>query len=626
MKEKPKTAGEKNWTGYLALSILIAVIAALGFQLDQPPSAAGIQQAPLGGLLIILLAVVITVLFWVHSKSVDSALRGDLQDIEGAYSQAMQDLTVCDHQLGLIQELTIELATAISAREAVEIANQYIDNLNPLAAKVFIIYDPRTKQFQQLVYITQEIDSRQLNTALEKGRELLADQGSRTIQEAATKMRFSPRVIEGKLSDTDPPGRSLAVLPIGSGQQLIGAAVFFSDEEGQLELPIILEQLKLKLSILAMAIQRAQSFLVDQRSRTKAVVENSSNGVLIFEEDGETVTLSNVALSEMTGLTKGQFTVTDFCTVFQDTADLRSSISAVLKDGRRLRLPNISLRDRDFDILLTPIFDFHEDIVGGAIIMNDITHFIEIDRMKSEFVSIASHQLRTPLTTINWYVEMLLSGDLGPLDKQQHDYLEEVHDGSLRMVSLVNDLLNVSRLESGRLKVDPQLIDLADLIRSIIKETGPLAEPKGIALKFDEPSPPLPKILLDKTLVRQVVHNLITNAIRYTPKQAKSAVEVRLYTKQEGADKSVVISVRDHGIGIPEDQKDNIFEKFFRADNAVQAVSSGSGLGLYMAKMVMDASGGKISFQSKQDEGTTFLVEIPISGMVSKDGDKGLMP
>ncbi len=224
---------------------------------------------------------------------------------------------------------------------------------------------------------------------------------------------------------------------------------------------------------------------------------------------------------------------------------------------------------------------------------NDPIFRSDVDKLKNEFVGIASHQLRTPLATMSWYVEMLRSEDAGKLTDQQKEFLGEVYTGIQRMVRLVNNLLNVSRIESGHLKIEPKLTPMEPFIKDIIHELDPLARKNHSTVTFKEPKTPLPPVAIDATLLRQVVHNFLTNAIRYSL-PGENAIEVAL-VRERG---SYVVSVSDEGIGIPKAAQSRIFEHFYRAENAREHAADGSGLGLYLAKMIMETAGGKIWFKS----------------------------
>jgi len=267
---------------------------------------------------------------------------------------------------------------------------------------------------------------------------------------------------------------------------------------------------------------------------------------------------------------------------------------------------------------IIPIFKKNGGLQFFVGIERDITKAKEIDKAKTEFVSLASHQLRTPLTAISWYIEMLMNGKAGKLKKDQRKYLQEVYSGSIRMRDLVNALLNVSRLEMGTFMVEPQSIKIEEVANSLIKEMHPTVLEKKI--KISKSFKDLPKeFLADLNLFRIILQNILSNAIKYTPKGGSVSFDA------EKKNQDILITVSDNGYGIPKNQQKNIFTKFFRADNARIKDPNGTGLGLYIVKSVLDHSGGKIWFESEEDKGTKFFVSLPLTGMRKKAGEKGLI-
>jgi PAS domain S-box-containing protein len=227
----------------------------------------------------------------------------------------------------------------------------------------------------------------------------------------------------------------------------------------------------------------------------------------------------------------------------------------------------------------------------------------QIDEMKTEFVSIASHQLRTPLTAIRWFLEMLADDE--KLTAEQKDLLDQISQSSNRMLALVNDLLNVSRLESGKLKVVPKKFDLSATVATIKNEVAPLAAEKSHDLKISAPKN-LPPVFADESLLSQVVQNLLSNAIKYTPERGK--ISVKLKTEK----KFVHFEVADNGFGIPADDQKKLFGKFFRSKNVTGTEIDGSGLGLYIARSIVEKSGGKMDFHSVENEGSRFWFRVPV--------------
>ncbi len=300
----------------------------------------------------------------------------------------------------------------------------------------------------------------------------------------------------------------------------------------------------------------------------------------------------------------------DDCMTKGKITEMANHTLLVEKDGKKIPVADSA----------APVKNREGKVLGCVVVFRDITLSRQVDRMKSEFVSVASHQLRTPLTAIKLFVEFLANGDAGKLNKLQADYVNNVKESNERMIQLVSDLLNISRLESGRLRVEPEMIQLEDFIRKCIDEAGSSAEQPGKGkIIFTKPEGKLPQVALDPTLIRQVLNNLLTNALRYC-RISNCQIQVKL----EAQDGYYRIGVTDNGIGIPAADQKRIFERFFRARNAALVEAKGTGLGLYFAKMIIETAGGKIWFESEEGKGTTFYFTIPAAGMKPKSGEKGL--
>lgn len=254
----------------------------------------------------------------------------------------------------------------------------------------------------------------------------------------------------------------------------------------------------------------------------------------------------------------------------------------------------------------------NNEIIGAIEVFRNITQEKEIDKIKSEFVFLASHQLRTPLSTINWYVEMLLSGDAGPINDDQKKYLQEVYAGNHRMVEMVNDLLNVSRLDLGTLPVQLVPINISDLIIETEKEAAGTIEDNQLTINKTI-NKDLLEIYSDTKMMRMLLQNLITNAIKYTPPKGTISISVEPQNKKE-----FIITVADTGYGIPEAAKTKIFTKLYRAENVMEKEITGTGLGLYMVKAIVEQFGGKIWFESTENVGTKFFVTFPYKPTIIK--------
>jgi signal transduction histidine kinase len=212
---------------------------------------------------------------------------------------------------------------------------------------------------------------------------------------------------------------------------------------------------------------------------------------------------------------------------------------------------------------------------------------------------------------------MLINGDAGPINEDQKKYLQEVYTGSQRMVDLVNSLLNVSRLDLGTFQIDPVLIDVPKLIKSLLEELkSQIITKKQVVKEIYVDG--LHQFSADQNLLRMVLQNLLSNAVKYTPAGGGITTEVKII------DGKFMIKISDTGMGIPKNQQDKVFLKLFRADNAKQSETEGTGLGLYIIKSIVDQAGGSVWFESEENKGTTFYVSFPVTGMRKKEGTRQL--
>lgn len=263
---------------------------------------------------------------------------------------------------------------------------------------------------------------------------------------------------------------------------------------------------------------------------------------------------------------------------------------------------------------VSPICDENGNVRFFVGIERDITKIKEVDRMKTEFISLASHQLRTPLSAMKWFLEMLLNGDAGKLNDEQKEFITNVDQSNNRMIELVNSLLNVSRIESGRIIIEPQPTNIKELITETLNEVKVQYKDKKQVVIINVHDS-LPLIPLDQKLMRQVYLNLFTNAMKYSPPQS----EILIFVSKEND--MIISQVTDNGYGIPKKEQDHIFSKFYRATNAIKKETEGNGLGLYLVQSIIESSGGKIWFTSEEAKGTSFYFSIPLSGMKQKAGE-----
>jgi len=353
----------------------------------------------------------------------------------------------------------------------------------------------------------------------------------------------------------------------------------------------------------------------------RLAVEHSSEHTIITDENG-TILYANPAAQEITGYSLKEM-IGQKSSLWGNrmNKDFYERMWHTIKDEHKVFIGEINNRRKNGEeyiahIEIAPVLDENKKIIFFVGIEYDITKAKQIDKSKSEFVSLASHQLRTPLSAINWYTEMLMDEDVGKLNEKQRDYLQEIYRSSKRMAALVSSLLNVSRIEMGTFAIEPKSMDVVALIKSIIEDLAPQIEKKGQTLTEDYRD--VGMINIDPNLMRTIVQNLVSNAVKYTQKGGQIKISI-------DKNHSITLDVSDNGYGIPQNQQSHIFSKFFRADNAKEKETDGNGLGLYMVKEVVKKAGGRIWFESEENKGTTFHVSIPLTGMIGKPGEKQLL-
>lgn len=362
----------------------------------------------------------------------------------------------------------------------------------------------------------------------------------------------------------------------------------------------------------------------------KLAVENASDQIIITDVEG-IVIYGNKAVQKITGYTAEEAMGKKAGVLWKSpmSTDYYKNLWDIIKIQRKTYIGEIINKRKSGDlytaaISISFVLNKKGDIVYFVAIERDITKEKEVDKAKTEFVSLASHQLRTPLSAINWYTEMLLAGDAGTINDDQKKYLEEIAIGNKRMVDLVDDLLNVSRLDMGTFVIDVKNINILDLVKSVINEAKSQILEKKLVVE-ELYCNDFNSFLADEKLIRMIFQNLISNAIKYTKLEGHLKISLLKINKDEKfgekiiEQESLAFSVEDSGMGIPILQQDRIFSKLFRADNAKESETEGTGLGLYVVKSIVDQSGGLLWFKSEENKGSTFYVVFPISGMKVKE-------
>ncbi len=359
----------------------------------------------------------------------------------------------------------------------------------------------------------------------------------------------------------------------------------------------------------------------EERDRAEAILFNVGEGVFAVNLRGEIIIFNQIA-EKLVGINREQILGQKYDQVLQfynykTKESYGQFINKVLLEGESVSLPpdTILITGNKAEIPVavnsSPIRNHKGVIGGGIVVFRDISHEKEIEEIRTDLISIASHQLRTPLSEIKGLVSLLSDGIAGPLSERQKEYLNLLTVANERMIHLVNDLLNISRIEQGRLQLNFQQVDLGTLTSEVFKglEIKSSERQQVFVLTID---PNLPQVTADPDKTKEIISNLIDNALKYTYEKGK--IQVRVTSTNDG----VWVLVKDGGVGVPKSKQKDLFQKFSRVENPLSKMTTGTGLGLYAAKQLVERQNGKIWFESEEGKGSTFGFVLPATKVNEK--------
>ena len=359
------------------------------------------------------------------------------------------------------------------------------------------------------------------------------------------------------------------------------------------------------------ARKRIQEALRRSEEKYKTLAEASPDCIKLFDRDGHLLYINKAGLEEhrLKDVTEAMNWDYFSCVVEKDRRKFRDGFEKALKgEMNTIEIEHTSEGSiRDFCLeTMVPVKNQKGEVEAVYGVSRDISEFKKIDRAKTEFVSLASHQLRTPLTSAGFALELLLREFADKMGPEQRDYLKNAHQDLSFMTDLVNRLLNISRIEMGTFTDDPQKIKLEEFMDGVVDNLSILAKKKNQKI-IKEYAVALPEfVTVDPNILHNVLQNLISNAVKYTPENGRITVSAA------GKDAGIVIGVSDTGPGIPPEMQAKVFTKLYKAHELLKTESESSGLGLYIAKLFIEELGGRIWLETKKDEGTTFFIYLPL--------------
>ena len=346
--------------------------------------------------------------------------------------------------------------------------------------------------------------------------------------------------------------------------------------------------------------EEARSQAEEERDKTEAIINNFTDGLLVFNGANK-LSLINPRAGEF-------FQVKENKVVGKTIEELKKLpkfeliVDTIKKHGVREEVTfgkNLVL-----EVSTVSVIEEQEAPVMLLVVLHDITEEKEFEEMKADFASLVAHELRTPISAIKGYLSSMLEGKIGDLNEEQQLYIERAFTSNDRQLQIVESLLEISKIEKGKVELAPVEFSLVELAQEAAKGYQKKASNKGLKLEVLEPREDIPNLLLDRERIRQVLDNLLGNAIKFTH---QGSVVISFERKRN----KVVVAVADTGVGIPENKMDKLFTKFYRVGQTPTIESEGTGLGLYIAKSLVELHGGKIWVESKVGKGSTFYFSLP---------------
>ncbi len=575
--------------------------------------------------------------------TVPMQVRGQVLGVMSVFTKNEREFS--DKDVNLFSTIASQAAVAIvSIRSAELLADnkkrlRELETLNELSKSVSTLFDFEETLFSIVGLITKTLRA-------DKGTLVLFDQEKKLLQavkpafnltdiqvndfrtrsdEGITGKAFCKGVpvMENKLG-TETRGimsragitdvKSALAAPLKVKSQTLGVIHVFSSKEENFKKDDI--RLFTILSSQAAVVVNSSKMLgeiEEEQKKDAALLTSIGEGVLAVDQTGNIILL-NHAGEQVSGYLQEELldnTIEETLGFFKKDEEkyiaIESPIKNVLKDGKKVILDEIYLKKRKgnyfpSDISIAATRDADEKIIGAIVVFRDITHDLEVEQMKQELISIATHELRTPITGIKGYLDMLSEGDAGKLGSEQQEMVDEVVKINQRLADLVDDLLNVGRIEQGRIEIKPVKMDLTKLIFEAVHELQIQAKDKQLLLRYDKTE--IPEALADIEKTRQILINLIGNAIKYTKDGS-----ITVHTGLKG--KEIVVEVEDTGLGISKENQKKLFSKFYRIKTEKTRQITGTGLGLWITKNLVEKQGGKIWIESVEGKGSSFSFSLP---------------
>ncbi len=538
------------------------------------------------------------------------------------------------YELTILKELGERIGYSLNIPNIIEIICGSLDQLIQFSAVASLVVEADKVVFK--IHLAEPVAKQFVAEARERARQSLSALLNKTIPQRQIKEVISGAVLAEEFQE---PVRSFFNIPLVIGAQAVGVLTVAHTKPGlyREEEMTILYQITRQASL---AVTRLQEVVRNEQRKLNAMVASITEGIVMTDRDYKIV-VANPAISQALGLAKSEnLSIFDFIDNLEGKFDMRGKLESSIRFNKIIIEREVMIRDKFWQIIVAPVKsknDFNEpEILGGVVIFHDVTEEKKLMQMREDFTSMMVHELRSPLTGIKKATEFLQTAKLGEKEQSYREYIALINKSASEMLGLVNDLLEVAKIEAGSLAVKPEITDIRQIISERIKFYQVIAQDATIKLQsaIDVKLPATIKI--DPQRLAQLLNNFISNGLKFTDAGGTVTVQAMLHKKnqdiraegkalnwewflsqgkQSFADfpEALLLAVTDTGIGLAEAGREQLFNKFKQINNvAVKSEIKGTGLGLSIAKGIAEAHGGAVGVESTEGEGSTFYCLIPI--------------